>query len=64
MLVGKVLAGSVIAAGVTAAMLGAGSASAAPGVSYDNGTGAVGIGDQEQDSVPSPRRMRATTLWR
>ena len=26
------------------------SASAAPGVSYDNGTGAVGIGDQEQDS--------------
>jgi hypothetical protein len=49
MTIRKVVAGSVLAAGVTAGMFGAGTASAAPGISYDPGTGGtktIGIGDQ------------------
>ena len=48
MLVGKLVAGSVLAAGVTAAMLGAGTASADAGVSFSsNGSDPVGFGDQD-----------------
>jgi hypothetical protein len=53
MMVSKVIAGSVFAAGVTAAMLGAGAASASPGISFDPGTGgehAIGFGDQKPGS--------------
>jgi len=49
----KVIVGSVLAAGVAASLFGAGSAAAAPGVSFDPGTGGkntIGIGDQKSGS--------------
>ena len=44
------VAASVLAVGTGAAAGGAGIAGAAPGISYDNGSGPVGIGDQQNNS--------------
>ncbi len=54
MTVRNVVAGSILAAGVSAALFGAGTASAAPGISFDPGTGGkstIGIGDQSEDGA-------------
>lgn len=71
MTIHQVVAGSVFAAGVTAGMFGAGTASAAPGISYDNGTdGAAtfGIGDQSSTGATARategNRALAISLFR
>ena len=56
----KVIVGSVLAAGVAASLFGAGSAAAAPGVSFSSNGNEVGIGDHGPTATASGARAVST----
>lgn len=61
----KVVAGSVLAAGVAVGLFGAGTAAAAPGISFDpgtNGTGKIGFGDQSDKGASALATTDNTAL--
>ena len=68
--IGRIVVGSALAAGVgVAGMIGAGTASAAPGISYDGGPGdPIGIGDNSatgaQANASNDNKALAISLFR
>jgi hypothetical protein len=68
--IGRIVVGSALAAGVgVAGMIGAGTASAAPGISYDGGPGdPIGIGDNSatgaQASASNDNKALAISIFR